>query len=142
MPEWLKRMYFFFFSISAAHVFKLITLIRAVWLSRRKRKREKNVIIILRTRYLESLLKVYSFSTISPEHCHKAERFSWCCCRSSPQGGRVTCQPTLTSWNLLATQKLCKFMVSKHLKEKAGQPFERQDISWRQLEDQRQKSFS
>lgn len=46
-----------FFSISAAHVFELIALIWAVWLSRRK----KSVIIILRTRYLESLLNVYFF---------------------------------------------------------------------------------
>lgn len=91
------------------------------------------MIINLRTRYLESLLKVYSFSTISPEYCHKAERFTWCCCRSSPQW--VTCQPTLKSWSLPTTQKSCKSMVSKHLKQNAGQSFERQYTSWRQLED-------
>lgn len=45
------------------------------------------------------------------------------------KGGRVTCQPTLTPRSLPATQKLCKSMVSKHLKKNAGQPFQRQYIS-------------
>lgn len=109
-----------FFSISAAHVFEPVTLIRAVWLSRRNR----NVIIILRTRYLESLLNVYSFSTISPEYYHKAERFTWYCCKSSPQGWKSNMPAqSYTVWSLPATQKLCKSMASKHLKQNAGHPF-------------------